>query len=86
MTNFSDVNLTGSTDRRNNWQKHHVVPTAQFGSTDLARLFQAIQNPALPLGIRYDHELFDFNGLLLPEGVLDSLAFGVALHNVTGPH
>jgi len=30
MTAFTEVNQPGSNDRRDNWQKHHVVPT-QFG-------------------------------------------------------
>lgn len=81
MTAFSEVNLTGSNNRRDNWQKHHVVPTQQFNFGDLNQLFQAIQDSILPDGVRYDHELFDFNGFLLPEQSLDSLAFGFAMHN-----
>ena len=81
MTAFLAVNLSGQNNRRDNWQKHHVVPTQQFNLQTLEPLFQAIQNPVLPDGVRYDHELFDFNGLLLPEGITDSLAFGFARHD-----
>jgi len=80
MTTFGEVNQPGSNDRRDGWQKHHVVPTQQHGDDDLTELFQAIQDSNLPADIRYDHNLFDFNGLLLPSTIPDSLAFGFAHH------
>lgn len=62
MTTFGEVNQPGSNDRRDGWQKHHVVPTQQHGIPALQPLFDAIKSTNLPADIRYDHNLFDFNG------------------------
>jgi len=80
MTDFTDVNIAGSSDRRDHWQKHHIVPTA-IHNNSFSALFQAIEDSSLPENTRYDHDQFDFNGLLLPETPLDSVAFGFAVHN-----
>lgn len=80
MVSFGSVNTTTSNNYRANWQKHHVVPTQQYGLEELERLFAAISDPALPEGVGYAHETFDFNGILLPEAIRASLAFGFAQH------
>ncbi|MEL6708798.1 MAG: calcium-binding protein, partial [Pseudomonadota bacterium] len=79
MARFYEVNVAPN-DVRAGWQKHHVVPTQERGLDDLADLFDAIDDATLPLGLRYDQNLFDFNGFLLPYTIEDSLAFGFAHH------
>ena len=65
MVGFGSVNLKNSDYRRGDWQKHHVVPTQQRGLEGLQDLFEAISDTNLPLGVRYEHDVFDFNGLLM---------------------
>ncbi|MEL7219396.1 MAG: AHH domain-containing protein, partial [Pseudomonadota bacterium] len=83
MARFYEVNVAPN-DVRAGWQKHHVVPTQEFGLDSLTDLFDAIDDATLPLGVRYDQNLFDFNGLLAPTKITESLAFGFAHH--VGPH
>ena len=79
MTSFSTVNVSGSENYRPDWQRQHLIPTQLLTDEELAGFFQHLKDAG------YNHDNFDFNGILLPSQNAVALAEGFALHRGSHP-
>jgi hypothetical protein len=76
---FSTVNLRGSPNFRDGWQRHHLIPKHCMKDPETRGLWDEVEK------IGFDVEDFGSNGIVLPTTYAESEKYGLPFHSGSHP-